>query len=423
MTREKPSREFSRAKFLRLASGVSGLLLAAPVLEACQRLGMIEPTETPSPAPTAEPTATPTVTASPTASPAPTSTATASPTATPTVTASPTASPAPTSTPTTVPTATIGPSPTPAPGAATVSLVRTHDRAGGVRRAIELLGINPVAQKTVLVKPNFNSIDPAPASTHPDVLRATIVKLQEMGAGRITVGDRSGQGDAGHIMKSIGGLDMAGELGFDFVDFGGLSRDEWVMITPPDTRWQSDRYPLGPGFPIARRVLESGAVVSVCCLKTHANGGGITMSLKNSVGMVATRLPGDEHAYNYMIHILHDGNTPRKIVEINLAYEPALIVLDGVDAFNSGGPAVGNKVSPGVVMAATDRVAIDALGVAILKMYGANLGRISGVYQMHHAIKLGLGVDSPDKIHIITGDEESARFAQQLRGYVLDKWV
>jgi uncharacterized protein (DUF362 family) len=418
MTRENPRREISRADFLRLASGAGGLLLAAPLLQACQRLGMIEPTETPRPAPTEtrSPTATAEPTASPSASPAPTSTATASPTATLTPTA-------PTSTPTTVPTATVGPFPTPAPGAATVALVRTNDRAEGVRRAIELLGINPVAQKTVLVKPNLNSIDPAPASTHPDVLRATIVKLQEMGAGRITVGDRSGQGDAGHIMKSIGGLDMARELGFDFVDFGGLGRGDWVMITPPDTRWKSDRYPLGPGFPIARPVLEAGAVVSVCCLKTHANGGGITMSLKNSVGMVAVRLPGDEHAYNFMIHILHDGNTPRKIVEINLAYEPALIVLDGVDAFTSGGPAVGNKVSPGVVMAATDRVAIDALGVAILKMYGANLGRISKVYQMFHAIKLGLGVDSPDKIHIVTGDEESARFAQELRGYLMDKWV
>ena len=73
---------------------------------------------------------------------------------------------------------------------------------------------------------------------------------------------------------------LAEELGFDFIDFAGLGRDDWVMINPPDTRWKSDSYPLGPGFPFARPVLEAGAVVSVCCLKTHANGGGITMSLK-----------------------------------------------------------------------------------------------------------------------------------------------
>ena len=419
MAQERANREISRAEFLRMASGLSGLLLAAPLIQACQRVSMIEPTATPTSASTEtpSPTPTPTLTSTPTETP----TATPSPTDTPTPTSTPT--PAPTNTSTPLPTVTLGPSPTPAPGAAMVALVKTNDRAEGVRRAIDLLGINPAAGKNVLVKPNFNSVDPAPASTHPDVLRATILKLQEMGAAQITVGDRSGQGDATYIMEHIGGFEMAEELGFGFINFAELGREDWVMISPPDTRWKSDIYPLGPGFPFARPVLEAGAIVSVCCLKTHANGGGITMSLKNSVGMVATRVPGDEHAHNYMIHMLHEGNTPRKIVEINLAYKPALIVLDGVDAFNRGGPDIGHKVSPGVVMAATDRVAIDALGVAVLKMYGANLARISRVYQMVHAIKLGLGVDSPEKIHILTDDQKSARFAQELYGFMMDKWT
>jgi uncharacterized protein (DUF362 family) len=195
------------------------------------------------------------------------------------------------------------------------------------------------------------------------------------------------------------------------------------MIEPPDTRWKSGRYPLDPGFPFARPVLDAGAVVSVCCLKTHAHGGGITMSLKNSVGMVANRLPGEAHAYSYMDHILHAGNTPRKVVEINLAYEPALIVLDGVDAFIRGGPATGTRVSPGVVMAGTDRVAIDALAVAILKRFGASLTKVSQVYQIHHALELGLGIDTPDKIHILTDDEESARFAQEMHGYMTEQWA
>ena len=371
MTAGRSSREMSRGEFLRLASGLGGVVMAAPLIQACQRLGQVEPTVTPPP----------------------------------------------------VPTVTLGPRPTPAPGAAMVALVKTDDRAGGVRRAIELLGTNPVAGKTVLVKPNFNSADPAPASTHPDVLRSTLVKLLEMGAGQITVGDRSGQGDAEQIMQGIGGLEMAAELGFDFVDFDGMGRDEWVMIEPPDTRWRSGRVPLGPGFPFARRVLDAGAVVSVCCLKTHAHGGGVTMSLKNSVGMVASRISGDEHAYSYMTHILHAGNTPRKVVEINLAYEPALIVLDGVDAFNRGGPATGNKVSPGVVLAGTDRVAIDALAVAILKRFGARLAKVSRVDQIHHALELGLGVDSPAKIHILSDDEESARFAQEMHGLMTEEWA
>ncbi|MEW6002372.1 MAG: hypothetical protein AB1638_06980 [Nitrospirota bacterium] len=47
-----------------------------------------------------------------------------------------------------------------------VSLVRTDDRASGIVRAIKLLGINPVKGKDILLKPNFNTADPFPGSTH-----------------------------------------------------------------------------------------------------------------------------------------------------------------------------------------------------------------------------------------------------------------
>lgn len=43
-----------------------------------------------------------------------------------------------------------------------VSLVKTSDRKSGVKRVIELLGINPVKGKDVLLKPNFNTADPFP---------------------------------------------------------------------------------------------------------------------------------------------------------------------------------------------------------------------------------------------------------------------
>ncbi|MDF1512279.1 MAG: twin-arginine translocation signal domain-containing protein, partial [Anaerolineae bacterium] len=76
-----------------------------------------------------------------------------------------------TATPLSIPTASPVPQPTQAPRQAQVAFVKTTDRADGVRRALDLLGINPVAGKTVLLKPNFNSADPTPGSTHDDVLR------------------------------------------------------------------------------------------------------------------------------------------------------------------------------------------------------------------------------------------------------------
>ena len=73
-----------------------------------------------------------------------------------------------------------------APGPIQGDLVKTEDRADGVRRALAALDLSAVQGKHVLIKPNLNSADPAPGSTHLDVLRATVTELRRLGAGRIT---------------------------------------------------------------------------------------------------------------------------------------------------------------------------------------------------------------------------------------------
>jgi len=67
-----------------------------------------------------------------------------------------------------------------------VSLIKTSDRATGIKRAVELLGINPVKGKDVLLKPNFNTADPFPASTHNDTLSHLIFHLKNLGAKKMT---------------------------------------------------------------------------------------------------------------------------------------------------------------------------------------------------------------------------------------------
>ena len=89
------------------------------------------------------------------------------------------------------------PQPTRAAPRADVAFIKTTDRSEGVRRALDLLGIKPAGGKTVLFKPNFNSADPAPGSTHNDILRTLGESLWEMGARSITVAEiehRSGCG-------------------------------------------------------------------------------------------------------------------------------------------------------------------------------------------------------------------------------------
>jgi len=194
----------------------------------------------------------------------------------------------------------------------------------------------------VLLKPNFNSADPAPGSTHPAVLRALVEELHALGAQSITVADRSGMGSTRQVMQQVGVFDLAQELSFDTLVFDESGADDWVLIQPEGSHWVR-------GFPFPRVCLEADAIVQTCCLKTHRYGGHFTLSLKNSVGMVAKFIPGE--SYDYMGELHNSPHQRRMIAEINAAYTPALVVLDGVEAFVSGGPDTGQRVWAGVVLA------------------------------------------------------------------------
>jgi len=291
-----------------------------------------------------------------------------------------------------------------------IAFVKTDIRANGVRQALDLLSVPSMKGKSMFLKPNFNSADPAPGSTHPDVLRTIVQELQILGAGSITVGDRSGMGNTQSVMEKLGVFELADELGFDVIVLDDLKGDDWVMFQPPDSHWQH-------GFPFARPILESDLIIQACCLKTHRYGGHFTLSLKNSVGMVAKTERGDN--YNYMSELHSSARQRTLIAEINFAYEPALIVMDGVEAFVNGGPANGKQVASNVVLAGTDRVAMDAVGVAILRYFGTiseiSDGPIFELEQISRAVELGLGVDQPEKIEFITDDKDSAAYADQIR--------
>ena len=144
------------------------------------------------------------------------------------------------------------------------------------------------------------------------------------------------------------------------------------------------------------------------------------MSLKNSVGMVAKFGP-DGYAYMQELH-----NSPHQrtmIAEINTAYQPALVVIDGVEAFVRGGPGTGELVQTEVVLAGTDRIALDAVGVAILRAFGTTPEVAQGVIfeqeQIARAVALGLGISRPEDIDLLTDDAASAAYAAQIQEVLL----
>jgi uncharacterized protein (DUF362 family) len=168
---------------------------------------------------------------------------------------------------------------------------------------------------------------------------------------------------------------------------------------------------------VPKLLLDSACVAQACALKTHRFGGHFTLSLKNSVGLAAKHTA--RGGYNYM-NELHGSRYQRHMVaEINQSYTPALIVMDGVEAFTTGGPDKGKLVKSEVVLASADRIAIDAVGVAILRMFSTtpqvSAGKIFEQAQLARAVELGLGVSGPSQIELVTGDLASADYALRVR--------
>ncbi len=268
-----------------------------------------------------------------------------------------------------------------------VALVTTGDRKRGVANALKLL--------------DFNSADDTPGSTHNDTLAQIVTELHERNARSVTLGESSGPPKTQGVMEKKGTFDLAREHRFDVVDYEQIAENDWIAF--PSEHWPQ-------GYSLPRHVVEADYNVSTCCLKTHGFGGVFTMSLKLSVGLTPKSIRRTMHS---------SPDMRRMIAELNTGYRPDLIVLDGVVAFTDGGPSRGTLKTGNVMIAGTDRIAVDAVGVAMLKHLGANqaiMGRkIFEQEQIARAVELKLGVESADAIELVTADAESQATANALR--------
>lgn len=287
-----------------------------------------------------------------------------------------------------------------------VAVKKTTDRKAGVQGVLKTLGLNPVKGKKVLLKPNFNTADPTPGSTHNDTLTALVEELWAMGAASISLGERS-YSPTREVMEQKGIPALMDRLEVAIVNFDELPEKDWVEIFPKDSHWPK-------GFRIARPVLEAECLVLTGCLKTHQFGGIFTMSLKLAVGTV----PTGRHGFDYM-RVLHTSPHQRKMIaEINQPFKPALIILDGIEAFVDGGPATGKTARGEVFLASSDRVALDAVGVAVLKKLGSNPAIMNTPIfeqeQIRRAAELGLGAQGPEHIELLAEDPDSWEYARQV---------
>lgn len=274
-----------------------------------------------------------------------------------------------------------------------VAIVRADDVAAGVGEAVALvdgLAALDCRQRQVLVKPNVVYGRPPPATTDPRVVAALLALLRETGASRLTVGDMSAVVSlpTRPNLEATGMAAVAAAAGADLL---ALEEGEWVEVRPPQARHAT-------AFHLARAVYEAERLVSVPVLKAHRSAS-YSFALKNTVGVVHAR--NKPWAYG--------GSAWEEVVaELNLAVHPRLYVGDALTVMASGGPWSGDVVRPGCILASPDPVALDAVGLGILKHYGKAdhvVGkRVWEQGQIQRAIELGLGVKSGAEVEIVARD-------------------
>jgi len=293
-----------------------------------------------------------------------------------------------------------------------VAFFRTEDRKAGVVSSIKALKINPVKNKDVLIKPNFNTSDPVPGSTHNGTLVALVEEVWKMGAKSVSLGERS-YPPTKDVMEEKGVIPLMEKRDVRIINFDDLEGRDWVEVKPKDSHWRD-------GFRIARPILEAECLISTCCLKTHQYGGVFTMSLKLHVGVV----PTSRHGYGYMNELHSSPHQRKMIAEINAPFRPDLVVLDGIDAFVDGGPMNGKRAKGNVFLASADRVAVDAVGVAVLKSLGSNdhimKQAIFKQEQIARAVELGLGASSPAEIDLFPVDEQSRDDRNRIKAILME---
>ena len=131
---------------------------------------------------------------------------------------------------------------------AKVALVRGDDRIQSTAAALKLISFPSPKGKNVLIKPNFNTADTPPGSTHNDTIRQLVREMNDRGASGLTLGESCGPGDTKTVMERKGIPDLAQELGFGVINFDELPEDGWVQCNPPGCHWPN-------GFGVAKPVV------------------------------------------------------------------------------------------------------------------------------------------------------------------------
>ena len=246
-----------------------------------------------------------------------------------------------------------------------------------VERAFDLFP-QDLEGKIVMIKPNLLRASQASEGivTNPAVLSAVVDKVQSLQPASIIVGDNPGAFSYGAneaAFKQTGLMTAA--KGY----YRNIGLD---AVTVPFNAEYMD------SVRISRVVMEADVIISLPKFKTH----GLTVmtgAIKNSYGI----LPGAQKARLHKI-----AGSPTRfhelIVDVFRLRIPDLFIVDAVVGMEGNGPASPDLRDIGLILAADNAVAMDAV---IATMMGLNPGRLRFLQK---AADAGLGFWNLDDIEL-----------------------
>jgi uncharacterized protein (DUF362 family) len=273
-----------------------------------------------------------------------------------------------------------------------VGLSRNKDTLESVKTAVELAGGLGIKEGSkVLIRPNANTADLPPGSTNPEVLRGAIREVKKYNPGKIIVAEKSMTSlNTENVLKELGLWQAAEAEGVDeILTFDHMKRKH---VEPKGAN--SWLY----GFDVPEFLESVDYMIALPVIKTHWTAT-FTMGLKSQISITADRdrrqLP---HGQNWDVLF---GNM---IAESNLVYKPDFYISDATKCFVTDGPNLGTLREPEIVVASSDVIANDAVGLALLKTLGT-VPRIQNhsVWaqpQIKMAVELNLGVHSREEITV-----------------------
>lgn len=308
-----------------------------------------------------------------------------------------------------VPAKPLPPNPFTRNGKALVVMIHGWDPTTMLTEGVALLGgITPLSLsgKRVLVKPNVVNNRPPPSTTSPALITA-VVQLVRGAGGIVTVADSSGmlRFPTSENLTETGVRRAAQAAGAQVL---ALEEHPWVRVEP-------SLAVTSPSYLVSQPVYDADVFLNLPVVKTHQFAH-YSCSLKNLVGIVH---PRDRPSIRFL-----SGQWHERIAELNLAVHPHLTIADATTMMIAGGPTSGTPAQANVLLFSGDRVALDAVAVALIRSYGA-WPKVQGKTvwaqrQIKRAGELGLGVKGPNQMELLVRslepkDGEFARRAETVR--------